>query len=204
MKTILPYIVSISISCLLLITNSSSGSERENVETNQNIDQPIVLQGIVDYDKAKNKQQDYIREHYEEYEVYGFSNVLPKDKKGRFIQIFYLTNDKGEDVTISFDLTDAYNARNRKGNEELKKIIQNKEKDRKNRKKLGSKFDNLTKADWEEIKKPVDELVAAELKKIGKTFDNLPKEEKDRIAQSAIKLANELADKKLSGKTSRK
>lgn len=208
MKNTIRYITSISISCLLLIAHESLGIEQKNDNksdiANPAIDQPIALQGTVEYDQVKNQQQDYIRKHYEDYEVYGFSNTLPKDKNGRFIQTFYLANDQGEEVKISFDATDAYNARNRKGNEELKKLVKKKEEDRKKAKNTGSKFDALTKSDWEEIKKPVDDLVAEELKKSGKTFENLPQEEKDRITQLAINLVNELANKKLAAKTSGK
>lgn len=198
MKNSIQSIILMATSCLLLGVNQVSGYDKAVV------DKPIVLQGIVKYDQVKYQQQEYIREHYEEYKVYGISNDLPKGKDGRFIQTFYLTNDEGDEVQVSFDITDAYKARKHKGNSELKKLVEAKEKAREKAEKEGSKFDQLTKADMKEIEKSVNELVAEELKRLGKTFEELPKEEKERIAQLASKLINELANKKLETKTSGK
>lgn len=87
------------------------------------VDNPIVIRGIKEYKKVKNKQREYINENFAGYIIISTIISTPKDDKSPFIQSFILENSEGKIIQIYFDLTNIYKMRNKKCNKDLNEMI---------------------------------------------------------------------------------
>lgn len=190
--------------CTSLMINQSFGQNPDdsnpipsNSASCPSIATPIILSGITKYDEVKFIQQDYIRKHYEDYHIVATENSLPKNNSDIFIQTFFLEDNEGNEVTISFDITDSYKSRNRKYNQELKNIVEDLEKSLKSTKKLLLKTvnDKSLKEDIQSIQLDASKLLMEELKKLGKkSSDQLTDEEKKKISESINSAMKEKID----------
>lgn len=154
---------------------------------------PIVLKGITKYDEVKYVQQDHMRKNYEDYHTIATSNSLPKSEGAPFIQSFILQNDEGKQVELLFDISDAYKARKKACNAELKKIVEGLEKTEKERKEFFSKMtnDKIFKEKMKGIKESFSKAFSEELKKLGKRPEELTEEDKKKIVESINKSMKE-------------
>lgn len=66
---------------------------------------PIELKGIKDIVSIEYRQEDYIKEHYEGYDIKVVSYSMHAN---RFIQSILIENEKKDKKCIYFDMTDIY------------------------------------------------------------------------------------------------
>ena len=137
MKKSSHYIVLGSMFCSLLIVCQSFGNESETHEKapqivsskeklipGSSIENPIVVTGVKKYSQIRDKQDDYIRKHYEDYNVVYEAYTMNSD--GHFIQFFSLKNGEGERIRVCFDMTDTYktlaHSRDKQTKEKIKQL----------------------------------------------------------------------------------
>lgn len=96
----------------------ANGSELGNWNT------PIVLNSkeVKKYSQLEYQLQEYIREHYEGYEILGRTFTLDDDS-GHFILILSLKNEEGKKKRVHFDMTDLYKKLSASKDKETRKKI---------------------------------------------------------------------------------
>lgn len=190
---------------IILAVSPSLGQEETNeaaVSVSRSTNSPvqITLKGIARYDEAKWQAQDYLRNEYESYFIWAFSYHLPKDDNDVYTESFYLRNDEGHEITVSFDMTDVYKARAKKFNKEFNKKLKEKEAERKRADKQDEKRLSSLRKKFDEVSPIIEKIMAEEFKKLGKPAQELTKEEWEKLHE----LYNKLLKEKLKKGSSKK
>lgn len=87
-----------------------------------NWEHPIQLnpKEIKNYHQMEIEQQDYLRKHYDGYNISGRLFTMEND---RFILIYILRNDEKKNDMAYFDMTDIYEKLSKSGDKETRKKI---------------------------------------------------------------------------------
>lgn len=129
-------------SCVVCSANSRVCADPEKQDFIQNpvmlpdasSDAPICIEGISRIDDIKQKQREYIKTHYEDYNIAGNMYTMVDD---RFIQITAIENSQYQGKLILFDMTGIYKKlalENKNTEQEVKELV-NKHKPLKNTEK---------------------------------------------------------------------
>ena len=175
--------------CSLFAVGQTFGQETSSSDSPKN--QIIVLKSAK-YNEVQWEQENYIRKHYEDYSRASITYSLPTAKDNRYLETYALVKDGDHRIEVTFDLTDAYKARNRKGNEALKKVIGDLESEKANR-----KANRLTKEESKKIGKTVAKILKEDIDRLANEKETLTEEEREIIRKKMETLINKLKNEKL-------
>lgn len=175
--------------CSLFAIGQTLGQEASSSDSLKN--QTIILKSSK-YNEVQWEQENYIRKHYEDYRKVSVTYSLPTDEDDRYLETYALVKDKDDRVDVVFDLTNAYKARNRKGNEALKKIIKDLESEKEDR-----KANRLTKEESNEVSKTVAKILKEDIDKLVNEKETLTETERKIIEEKIEALINKLKKEKL-------
>lgn len=123
MKTIFRYLAIAITGISSVTTIQSFGAENKASAANiSEFSEVVVLspKEIKTIDKIRPVQEEYIRKHYEGYQI--IFNMYTKDSKGCPIEIFALENDENKAAYVTFDMSQVYKKLKVKNKETREKV----------------------------------------------------------------------------------
>lgn len=183
-------IMLLAVVCCSLFAGQTFGQEASSSDSPKN--QTVVLKSAK-YDEVQWELDNYIKKHYDDYRMESITYGVPIGEDNRYFETYDLVNDEGDRIEVAFDLTNAYKARNRKGNEALKKRVEGLESAKKDRKKRG-----LTKEEDKEIGKAISKIMKEDLDRL--KAGTLTQEEQEKIMEKLEILVNKLKEEKIEAK----
>lgn len=123
MKTIFRYLAIAITGISAVTTVQSFGAENKtSVANTSEFSEVVVLspKEIKTIDKIRPVQEEYIRKHYEGYQI--IFNMYTKDSKGCPIEIFALENDENKAAYVTFDMSQVYKKLKVKNKETREKV----------------------------------------------------------------------------------
>lgn len=106
---------------------------KDNPTPGTSLNSPVALKDIKDYNGFKFERDNYIRKHYEGYQIVG--NGLSINKSGRIVQDVMLKNENEQYAVVYFDVDDVCRKCRKLDDKNLEKRIRQLIKAEKSRKR---------------------------------------------------------------------